>query len=254
VLLPSSSILDSQSFRVRGGYARPRASVDAFPKPLEEFFSFVTPSPQENGKITTSAALVHDREAGRAIGTRVTVPGPSRIESGGNSESRARQLFVAAMLLGCACAAPWAERASLAGTLPKHSHADEMPAEVQDLFQRINRHRHAIGCHPLEWDRRLARLALRQSEDMAHRHYFDHVNPDGLDPFQRMDHAGLRYYAAAENLAMGAVTGREVYEGWMDSRGHRHNLENCMLTRIGLGRYGDYWSCEMAKLTPESTP
>ena len=158
------------------------------------------------------------------------------------------------MLLVSASAAPVAERVSVAGTLPKSSQSDEMPAEVRDLFQRINRHRHAIGCHALEWDRRLARLALRQSEDMARRHYFDHVNPDGLDPFQRMDHAGLRYHAAAENLAMGAVSGREVYEGWMNSKGHRRNLENCMLTRIGLGRYGDYWSCEMAKLTPESTP
>jgi uncharacterized protein YkwD len=161
---------------------------------------------------------------------------------------------MAAMLLVSASATLLAEHVSVGGTLPKSSRADEMPAEVRDLFQRINRHRHAIGCHALEWDRRLAHLALRQSEDMARRHYFDHVNPDGLDPFQRMDHAGLRYHAAAENLAMGAVSGREVYEGWMNSKGHRRNLENCMLTRIGLGRSGDYWSCEMAKLTPESTP
>src|SRR5262249_41910326 len=153
----------------------------------------------------------HDRDMGRAIATRVTVPGPSRIDSGGNSESRARQLLVAAMLLACGLAAPLAEHASIAGTSPKSKHAEEMPAEVKDLFQRVNRHRHAIGCHALEWDRRLARLALKQSEDMARRHYFDHVNPDGLDPFQRMDHAGLRYHAAAENLAMGADTGREVY-------------------------------------------
>src|SRR5947207_14627383 len=146
----------------------------------------------------------HVRKAGRAIGTRVTVPGPSRIRSGGNSQSRARQLLVAAMLLVSASAAPVAERASVAGTLPKSSHGEEMPDEVRDLFQRINRHRHAIGCHALEWDRRLARLALEQSEDMARRRYFDHVNPDGLDPFQRMDHAGLRDHAAAENLAMGA--------------------------------------------------
>lgn len=195
------------------------------------------------------------REVGRAIATRVTVPGPSRIVSGGNAESRARQLLVAAMLLGCGCAAPVAERVPSASTLPKQpSHEAKVPAEVEDLYLRINRHRHAIGCRALEWDRRLARLALKQSEDMARRHYFDHVNPDGLDPFQRMDHAGLRYHAAAENLAMGAVTGREVYEGWMNSKGHRRNLENCMLTKIGLGRYGDYWSCEMAKLTPESTP
>src|SRR5437867_4420077 len=76
-------------------------------------------------------------------------------------------------------------------------------AEIRDLVARINRHRRAIGSEPLTWDERLASVAQRHSEDMARRHYFDHVNPDGLDPFDRMRRAGIRFRFAAENLAAG---------------------------------------------------
>jgi len=165
-----------------------------------------------------------------------------------------RSLLLAGMLLACGCAAPALDQQSVADAarpgLPSHS----IPPEVRDLLSHINRHRRELGCSILVWDRRLAALGLRHSEDMARRQFFDHTNPDGLDPFERMERAGLRYHAAAENLAMGATSGDEVFEGWMNSRGHRRNLENCVYARIGIGRYRNYWSCELAKLMPESTP
>ena len=169
---------------------------------------------------------------------------------------KARQFLMAGVLLACGCAAPMMEHASFAHAARRSAPSREvsMPGEVRELLDRINRHRRAIGCRRLTWDRRLAALGSRHSEDMERRRFFDHTNPDGLDPFERMERAGLRYQAAAENLAMGATTGVEVFEGWMNSAGHRRNLENCVYTRIGIGRDGDYWSCELAKLTPESTP
>lgn len=160
---------------------------------------------------------------------------------------------LAGLLLACGCAAPALETAS-AARHGSSARSESITPEVFDLLSLINRHRRELGCRPLVWDHRLAALGLRHSEDMDRRHFFDHVNPDGLDPFQRMERAGLRYHAAAENLAMGARTGQEVFDGWMNSRGHRRNLENCIYTRIGLGRFENYWSCELAKLTPESTP
>jgi uncharacterized protein YkwD len=170
------------------------------------------------------------------------------------SPVRARRALLAGLLLACGCAAPVLERISIAHAARRSATPGAISTEVRDLFDRINRHRRELGCTTLVWDRRLAALALRHSQDMARRQFFDHTNPDGLGPFDRMERAGLRYHAAAENLAMGATTGDEVFEGWMHSRGHRRNLENCIYTRIGIGRYDDYWSCELAKLTPESTP
>lgn len=162
--------------------------------------------------------------------------------------------LLAVLLLVCGCAAPALETASAARRSPRATTLDRVPPEVFDLVRLINRHRRERGCRPLTWDRRLAAVGLRHSEDMDRRHFFDHVNPDGRDPFQRMERAGLRYQAAAENLAMGATSAEEVFEGWMHSPGHRRNLEDCVYTRIGIGRFENYWSCELAKLTPESTP
>ena len=120
-------------------------------------------------------------------------------------------------------------------------------AETQDLVARINRHRRAIGCRRLAWDAQLARVAQRHSEDMAQRGYFSHVNPEGRDPFDRMGRAGVDFRAAAENLAMGQRTGEQTFDGWMGSRGHRKNLEECVYTRIGIGLYRGRWTCLLSK-------
>ena len=115
-------------------------------------------------------------------------------------------------------------------------------AEIRLFVDLVNRHRAKIGCRPLIWDERLAAVARRHSKDMARRHFFDHTNPDGEGPFDRMSDAGIDYRAAAENLAMGDLTGRTVFEGWLGSRGHRRNLEDCEYTHHGVGVYENHWT------------
>jgi uncharacterized protein YkwD len=123
--------------------------------------------------------------------------------------------------------------------------------EVEALAERINRHRVAIGCRALVRDRRLDALALRHSEDMVRRGFFDHVNPDGRDPFDRMRAAGIRYRAAAENIAEGQETGRQTYEDWIHSPGHRRNIENCEYTHFGIGLYRSAWTLELVRYIRE---
>jgi len=120
-------------------------------------------------------------------------------------------------------------------------------AEVQALAQRINRHRVAIGCRALIWDDRLAAVARRHSEDMARRHFFDHTNPDGRDPFDRLEAAGIHYRAAAENIAYGRTRGRDTYDDWIESPGHRRNMENCEYTHFGIGRYERQWTLDLVR-------
>ena len=128
--------------------------------------------------------------------------------------------------------------------LPPRAHA---VSQIQDLIDRINDHRAAIGRPTLRWDDRLAALARRHSADMVRRDFFDHINPDGDDPFDRMDHAGIRYSTAGENLAWGQTTGAQVFDGWMNSRGHRKNLENREFTHIGIGLYQRRWTCLLSR-------
>lgn len=160
------------------------------------------------------------------------------------------RLAIVVSLLACGCAAPAAERRAprlpaevWSGTLPP----DRARAEIQDLVARINRHRRSLGCGTLRWDERLAGVALRHSRDMIERGYFSHTNPDGRDPFDRMRRAGIRFRAAAENLAAGQRTGAETFRGWMDSPGHRRNLEECVYTRVGIGLHRGRWTCVLSR-------
>jgi uncharacterized protein YkwD len=114
--------------------------------------------------------------------------------------------------------------------------------EIRLLMLAVNQHRAAIGCKPLIWDERLARLARNYSKSMATKRFFGHIDPDGNDPFDRMRHAGIRYRAAGENLAAGQTKGIQVYGDWMNSPGHRKVIENSVYTHYGIGFYRNRWS------------
>ncbi len=88
---------------------------------------------------------------------------------------------------------------------------------------------------PLRMHPVLRKLARDHAVDMATRGYFDHTNPDGLDPFARMQAAGYRYSTAAENIAQGAPTPESVMELWLTSGGHCKNLMNPNFEDIGVG-------------------
>ena len=53
----------------------------------------------------------------------------------------------------------------------------------------------------------LRSIARRHSEDMLNRNFFEHVNPDGLSPFDRMRNGGYLFTAGGENLAWRGTTG-----------------------------------------------
>ena len=65
----------------------------------------------------------------------------------------------------------------------------------------INGERAGDGSAALTHDEALRRVARAHSEDMARRGFFDHTNPDGLDPFDRLAMDSISYYAAGENIA-----------------------------------------------------
>jgi uncharacterized protein YkwD len=97
----------------------------------------------------------------------------------------------------------------------------------------VNRERAANGCRPLAADPRLEAVAAAHSADMRERGFFDHVNPAGQSPFDRAEAAGVP--ARAENIARGQVDAAAVMESWMSSSGHRANILDCGLARLGVG-------------------
>ncbi len=106
----------------------------------------------------------------------------------------------------------------------------------------VNAHRASVGCAALAWNGSVGDVAQAHSDDMVDRDFFSHTNPDGLSPFDRLASAGVSFTAAAENIAYGYPTAQAVLQGWLDSPGHRANIENCALTEHGVGVTEAHWT------------
>lgn len=83
---------------------------------------------------------------------------------------------------------------------------------------------------PLAMNKTLLAVARAHSLDMYTRNFFDHINPDGKDPFQRMTAAGYNFAAAGENIAAGSsqtaaqLEDLLMVDAGIQDRGHRVNL------------------------------
>jgi len=97
---------------------------------------------------------------------------------------------------------------------------------------------------PLTVNPSLHCAARVHSKDMADRNFFDHTNPDGEDPFDRMANAGYGSFAAqGENIAAGTMTPEDTVAGWLASDGHCANMLGSQYKEIGVGAYegaGEY--------------
>jgi hypothetical protein len=99
---------------------------------------------------------------------------------------------------------------------------------------------------PLAMQPELRCAARVHARDMNDRMFFDHVNPDGEDPGDRIALAGYGAAAWAENIAKGAVTPDDAVAGWLDSDDHCAILMSSEFTESGVGSFegenGLYWT------------
>ena len=117
----------------------------------------------------------------------------------------------------------------------------------QQVLALVNEQRANYGLAPLSYSSELEAVAYAHSKDMAQNNYFSHTNLSGQSPFDRIKAAGISYRSAAENIAAGQKTPQEVVSAWMNSAGHRANILNSSVTKMGVGiysggSYGVYWT------------
>ena len=105
---------------------------------------------------------------------------------------------------------------------------------VETLIADMNRERAANGLAPLRLNNLLALAAEDRLHDLFAKHYFEHVSPDGIDPFSWVDKRGYRYTEVGENLAVGYNTSALVVDGWMNSPAHRENVLKREFDEIGI--------------------
>ncbi|GGV09371.1 hypothetical protein GCM10010260_54600 [Streptomyces filipinensis] len=143
---------------------------------------------------------------------------------------------------------PTARQSTRPAPVPANTpQAASTPSDTVDqVVALVNKERATAGCGPLAEDPQLQRAAQAHSDDMAARHFFDHTNPDGADPGQRITAAGYRWSTYGENIAQGQQTAASVMNSWMNSPGHRANILNCSFKDIGVGVHrgtgGPWWT------------
>jgi len=122
----------------------------------------------------------------------------------------------------------------------------------------LNEQRARHGLAPLRSESRLQLAAQRYVGDMVERRFFDHVDPGGLDPQDRILMAGYPATNAwtGENLAYGTGpegSPAEIVDHWMHSPGHRENILRSTFTDVGVGVAFDVPKQEPPGIDPGAT-
>ncbi|MEZ4391414.1 MAG: CAP domain-containing protein [Polyangiales bacterium] len=107
-------------------------------------------------------------------------------------------------------------------------------SERASLLSMINEARATQGLSPLAGDPRLDAVAEGHSLDMATHRFFSHTSPNSGSPGDRAAAAGLAFRSLAENIAMNQSVSA-AHQALLQSPGHRANLLNGELRRVGLG-------------------
>ncbi len=123
------------------------------------------------------------------------------------------------------------ERVTLPFKVPVSRPRPDLEAEMLRL---VNKERIAAGLRALAPAPELTEVARKHSADMFARGYFAHNTPEGLDPFDRMRAAEVRFVTAGENLAL-ARSVQIAHTGLMNSPGHRANILRPEFGRVGIG-------------------
>lgn len=120
------------------------------------------------------------------------------------------------------------------------SQSDNSKAPVQDesvttqFMTLVNNHRKSLGLSAIKHSSKMADIAYGHSEDMARKSVsFGHDGFSARCSLARNAMGGGNL--CAENVAMGQKTAQAVFTAWMNSSGHRANIENSRVTHSGLG-------------------
>jgi uncharacterized protein YkwD len=121
---------------------------------------------------------------------------------------------------------------------PAAPNATETPKEIDRaemaMLGLINRTRSEFGLPALEFDAKVAAVARKHSQDMQKGRFFAHNSPTNGSLQDRLERGGIRARRYAENLASNRGLG-DAHQGLMDSPGHRKNILDPEVTRVGIG-------------------
>lgn len=104
-----------------------------------------------------------------------------------------------------------------------------------EVIRLVNVERAKAGRPALTTNSEVSRIARLKSEDFVKNNYFSHNSPTYGTPFDMLRSFGIKYTAAAENIASGQGTAADAMRSWMNSSGHRANILSSTYNQIGVG-------------------
>jgi len=129
-------------------------------------------------------------------------------------------------------------------------------AEAWQIVALANQSRAAAGAGPLQWDAALAAAARQHCLRMAAEGSISHRYGGEPDVSERAQQAGAHFSMIEENVAV-APTPASIHSAWMHSAGHRTNLLNPAVDRVGVavvaGRGGLYAVADYERAVPVLT-
>ncbi len=146
--------------------------------------------------------------------------------------------------------------------LPQASAASSVVGVERGIRACVNTERHKRGLRPLADSPILDRAARFHARNMLHQGFFDHTDPAGRGPAERValfdPNETLDYIG--ENIGAGYASGRAACVGWMNSAGHRANILDKDYTVMGGGfargrrGYRTYFVQDFGMLKPAPQP
>jgi hypothetical protein len=106
-------------------------------------------------------------------------------------------------------------------------------SEAWQLVVLANQARATAGAGPLKWDAALATAARQHCLRMAADRSISHQYAGEPDVSRRTGAAGARFSLIEENVAFGPDPAG-IHDAWMHSPGHRTNLLNPAVDRVGV--------------------
>ena len=102
------------------------------------------------------------------------------------------------------------------------------------LLASTNAERATAEVSSLKISDKLSLAAEQKAKDIIDNQYWDHISPEGVEPWDWLDEVGYNYEIAGENLAKNFTTAGGVVSGWMNSKTHRENMLNPRFTEVGF--------------------
>ena len=165
-------------------------------------------------------------------------------------------LVLGVATVGAGCTVPTTTEDSAATTAES---LRRLQGEEALFLKAINDYRASLGVAPLVTTQLLNQVAYDHSLDMATNNYFDHNDLSGQSPFVRMNNAGYKGGAMAENIAAGNATAAATFTQWKNSPGHDANMRSASYKAIGIGvacnsaaTYNCYWTTDFGDVIDAS--